>query len=212
MKMQKLGNLDKWPLVKNGEGIEFSVERRVRLEVLSPVGTDWYFMEGKKKGQYFTTTSGREVLEFVAVEGMRVMPTKHVRYYSSENEHIHVDETGNPVFTRIANRQARNPEMEMVAAIAAENATRRMQQMYAEDMRRKDEQINQLKGEVVDRETGEIIDQGTASATASSADGRTKESAVTPTEKADPRATPTGSEEGKEAGGELSDSHARTDG
>ena len=164
--MQKLGNLEKWQLVKAGQPIVFPAARKVRLEVRTPLGTNWYVDDDGRA--YLTTTSSAEVLEFVPDGSVSLSASEDVRIYTTENERIHIDESVNPTFTKIANRKERNHEMELVAAKAAENATRRMERMYAEEMRIRDQRIAALEaaGEEVDHETGEIIDAG-----ANSADG-----------------------------------------
>ncbi len=157
--MQKLGNLDKWKLVQESEAIEFPVARRVRLEVMTPIGTDWAIQRGDDDPEYFTTTSGFDVMEFGVTEPVKLIPMRDVRWFSAGGQIIHIEDTGNESFATVANRQTRNPELEKVAHMAALNATRRMEQMHAEEMRRLELRLEE-QGERLDRQTGEILDDG----------------------------------------------------
>lgn len=213
--MQKFGNLDKWLVVKAGTAIKFDVTRRVKLELVAPVGTNLFVTDGfgkdryftsVSKDRYFTSVSEREVIEFEAISGMSIKADKDIRYYSSENEFIHVEETGNPSYAKVANRQQRNPELERVAALAAQNATRRMEQMYLEEQRRKDAEIAALRRQ--------------ANAERPSNDGSSDRASVQPASKDNPAssgglaAEPAGTakREGGNKGDDVSDGSQTADG
>lgn len=155
--MLKFGSLERWIVLGAGTAIIFPVARRVRLEVSTPEHTDWTI-----NGEYLCTTSGRESIEVTVPAGAKFEATETARYRCIDGETAHYV-TGNPSFAKIANRRARNPEMERIAAIAAENATRRMAQMHAEERRQWREQqaaeVNRMGG-TVDNQTGEIHEDG----------------------------------------------------
>nr|WP_321483033.1 hypothetical protein [uncultured Cohaesibacter sp.] len=208
--MQKFGNLNKWRLVREGDPIQFSRTARVRLEVVTPANTNWSVgLSVNGKGEYFTSTNGHDVLEFEAQKGLVLSPDHDVRVFSCDGDSVHIEETGKPSFTRIANRQQRNPELEMVAAKAAENATRRIDQMYREELRRRDEQIREL-GERVDRSTGEILDTPDDGAGDTEAVSSEEQDDTAPRTKVAPRSAKQ-SEAGKGKGDELSNGIAPID-
>lgn len=162
--MQRMGKLSDWVYLPQGTAIKFPVERakRVRLEIVTPMGTDWY-IAGSGKGEYLTTTSGRDVIELEANKDLCIVASSSARYRTSTGAQIHIDETGNPIFTKIANRQPRNLELERAVALASRNTERRMEAMHNEVMRRIDQDRERYRGEI-DPQTGEFSDNPQAGA------------------------------------------------
>jgi len=160
--MQKFGSMEKWASVSEGDSIRFADNkpRRVRLQVVSPVGTDWYVHLPDKGVEYFTTTCGMETIEFVTREGMEIKPSGPARYYTSEGDVIHTPTTGNEIFTKIANRQSRNPELEIVAKVAAENAIRRQSVMMAEMEKHHQLEMMELRKAQADAEQPDDLGAG----------------------------------------------------
>lgn len=145
--MQKFGNLDKWLVVEPNTAILFEHQRRVRLSLVAPVGTDLTVTYAHGRNEYFTTVSGSDVVEFEALEGMSLKASKPVRYYSAETEFVHIEETGAPSYAKVAQRKERNPEMERIAEIAARNVEKRMRYAMDEQARQHARELAEAKGQ-----------------------------------------------------------------
>lgn len=151
--MQKFGNLGKWKSFKPGAELRFKPGRRVRLQVRTPFDAMW-----TANGQFLTCTSGAEVIEFVVAEGeLTLCCSAQSCVYTSDWEVVHLPESTEPSFVRVANRQPRNYEYERIAHMAAQNVARRYEAMMEEE-RRERIAMAEASGKKVDHETGEVRD------------------------------------------------------
>lgn len=182
--MLKFGNISKWSPLPCGEGVTFPQSVRVRLEVSTPHGADWYY-SAEDGDVYFATTSGRECIEFVPEAGMVIMCASDALIYSAEFEAVHIPETGNPAFARIANRRERNPELERIAALAAANATARMEQMMREVELRHEFELERMRAAASAVAAADGAHVPPVADTGGTASGEVSPSAAAPQEVAD---------------------------
>lgn len=150
--MMKFGDLEKWRRLKALQPITFPAGRVVRLSVSTPRQTTWLL-----NGEFFGVTTGMEVIEFASGSPVELKADQPVLACTPNWAVIHLPESGEPSFVRVAERSARNPEMERIAYMAAMNATRRTQLLYEEERR---ELIARAEaaGQRVDHETGEVME------------------------------------------------------
>lgn len=179
--MQQLNVLADWKQLLPKESITMLTGKLFRMDVSTPVGTDWFYQTGESEPQYFATTSGYETLRFVPEKGIQLTASKRCRYRTATGNMVHVENPENDPFTEVANRQERNVEMELVARRAAENALKFDRAMRLENERRVAQRMAELEKQIasgeVDGETGEVIepDNGTSPIGDSEADRATPE-------------------------------------
>lgn len=161
--MQRFGNLEKWRQLASGDHLNVAGGRRVVIEVFTAPNSEWWWcLKREEDGdgsqwRFLTATTGNDVFEFAAPEDVCLWATGAVQYYTSAEETVHLEESGEPSFVRVANRQPRNFEFERVARQAAENVARRYEVMMAEE-RRELLAMAEAAGQRVDQETGEVLD------------------------------------------------------
>lgn len=133
--MQRMFNLDKWERLKEGEGLEFSNPRprNVRLEVNAPVRTALYVVDPEGEVHFLALVEGRDTVEWgssgafqLTVEGADVM------VYTADGADIAQRVIAPVIFTKIAERRRRNPELEYIAHQMQLNMERRLEQQAGE--------------------------------------------------------------------------------
>lgn len=149
---QKIGSLSRWSALDNGSAIRFESdlpgERRIRLHLNLEAVTTFYLATGGKPILLATAGPGLETLEFSAAGNLEIIPEKDhgaIRYHTAESEPTFAKILDPVIFTRIANRRHRNPEMEEMMWRMQANMERRLAQTAGEieaafERRRKEEQ------------------------------------------------------------------------
>lgn len=135
----KLNSLKRWRLLEPKAAITFKgvadVERRVRLNVnLESVTT--LFVGSEKQQQLLCTAGpGVETIEFNMSGDFNVFAeagSGRVHYQSADLEEAHVEIPDPEIFTRIAQRRHRNPELEEMMYRMQLNTERRLAQQAEE--------------------------------------------------------------------------------
>lgn len=126
--MQRIHDVKKWKHVAAGGAMNFSDvrERRVRLDVNSAGPATLYYVDGNGETTLLALVHGRDVVEFqshgetfaIAVEDNDIWA------YTVDGDDVsfRIDEA--VTFTKLVERRARNPEVEMMAYLMRENFRR----------------------------------------------------------------------------------------
>lgn len=167
--MQRLHNITRWQHASAEKLIAFERQRSVKMRVSTPYDTHWLIIDENgpedQEPQFMAATSGFEVLEFTPYEGMTIYPTDNVMYQMTEGQTRHLENPGNPAFTRIHEFRPRNPQMERMMREAEYNMMRRMEKLDAAREVRHATEIAALKEQFgYDPETGEISDEASTDA------------------------------------------------
>lgn len=153
----RIHNLTRFQRLKPGEGfviggldrhkvrIEFNVDAPTAVTVQD--GDDLFFVAEFK---------GFEVVEFTAAPGATVFATSEggVWFFTNEGDLI-ARESLAASYTRLANRRARNPDLELMMFKQQQNQ-RRMEAVFAAQMAEMNAKLAAVAG--ADPETGEIIE------------------------------------------------------
>lgn len=130
--MIRLGNLGRWVALPRGSKITFPGQdvRRVRLTVNSPGIAKLYIIDEDGELHFLAAPDRLEEVEF-SWAGDLVLTTdaEDVSFLTAENEPEHIVIEDPEVFTEIAQRAARNPELERIMYMAQRNMERRLQQI-----------------------------------------------------------------------------------
>lgn len=158
----KLHSLSRWLPLNQGEAIVFNKssgtgERRVRLHLNMARQTTFFVEDGDGARLLTTTGPGLETIEFSAAGKVAVFAedgAAEVHYQTSEYEPTHVRVVDPVIFTKIANRRHRNPELEEMMFRMNQNIERRLYQQSLEleaafERRRKEEE-NGRPAEVIE--------------------------------------------------------------
>lgn len=128
----KLYNFDDWKFLNANKParLEIGEPRMVKIEIVSAKPASIVFETGG--GSLMSVwCPGREVYEFWASDYISVSAPVDIQVYTPEMEDT--DLPGDDVsFTRIIERQARNPEVEAVYHVMYENTRRMMEQQAAD--------------------------------------------------------------------------------
>lgn len=149
----KLNSLDRWKTLEANASINFEgaedAERRVRLKVNCEEETSFYYEDAN--GPRFLTGVGMGVteIEFGATGKFSVFPHEGagvVQYQTAEHEPTFAVIFDPVIFTKIANRRHRNPEIEQMMFMMNQNIERRLaaqkHEFEAALERRRNEEIN----------------------------------------------------------------------
>lgn len=128
--MIDLSNLDKWIPLAEGQALRFDLDipRRVRLEVNTSTRTRFDLVNEDGETTFLANIDGHETLQFV-VKGPWSLysDTEEGCYiYTKELETTAVEVPDAVIFTKIASRRARNPELEYMMQKMAANLERRL--------------------------------------------------------------------------------------
>lgn len=106
--------------------------RKIRLEVNAPGRVRLYLMEDEEL-RFLAAPEGRDTVEFWCPGDVKIVTDDaDVFVYTAELEPTFVEIENTEVFTEIAERAARNPEMERMMYLAQQNAERRFAQLAQE--------------------------------------------------------------------------------
>jgi hypothetical protein len=137
--VMKLNSLARWALLPAANAIVFEgrkdAERRVRLAFNLEAVTTFYI--GDETGQNFLCTCGPglEIVEFSASGAFNVFPEENagvVHYQCAEHEETFTVVDDPKIFTKIASRRSRNPEMEEIMYRINANMERRLAKQSSE--------------------------------------------------------------------------------
>lgn len=160
----KLNSLARWSVLDGAEAIAFegtgAAERRVRID-FNLEGVTTFFI-GDEDGENFLCTigPGLETVEFNVAGAFKVYAEKGsgvVHYLASGQEATSMEVPDPVIFTRIAQRRTRNPELEEMMHRMQLNIERRMA-MQADELSAIYERRIQ---EVQNVRTAEVVDAGT---------------------------------------------------
>lgn len=116
--MQRLHNINKWFEVGMGKSIHFGNPnpRPVRLDVNAPVATALYYVDGNGEMTFLARVEGRDVIEFTTYGefSISVDDDKLVSIYTIDGEDLSFRIPDAVKLTKLAERRARNPEIEMM--------------------------------------------------------------------------------------------------
>ena len=144
--MFDLKYLDRWEPVAPGMRFPTPYKRKVRLEVLSEGECKLYVSEGGQKS-FIGRFEGYDVVQF-SVNGPFELTAKGdpVKVWCSEFDTMEVVVPDARSFTRIAERKARNPELERMMQRMRQNMEQRLQQaerdIEAKILRKRDDESN----------------------------------------------------------------------
>lgn len=125
--MISLKTLDRWSLMKPEEGVVFEGRhaRKIRLHVNAPDVARLYLVDGKRR-RFLARFCGLDVIEFVAAGNVQIATMDDdVWFYCAEQEPTHREVVDPVVFTKIAQRKSRNPELEQMMFLMNQNIERR---------------------------------------------------------------------------------------
>ena len=135
----KLNSLARWSRLSPSDAIVFEAsevgERRVRIKLNLEAVTAFFI--GDEHGENFLCTvgPGLETVEFYATGAVKVYAEAGsgvVHYQDPDLEPTFVEIADPVIFTRIANRRTRNPELEEMMFRMNQNVERRMAQQADE--------------------------------------------------------------------------------
>lgn len=144
---QRIHNLSKWVRLGEGKGLSFAKAKRrtVVLDVNCPSQVAFYVLhdgvvEGMEDGEgplFLGVAEGRDTFEFGVDGGFTLLAEGGEAYvYTADGQQIETRIVSPVVFTRIANRRQRNPQLELMQYRMRLNQDARMKALEAEAERR----------------------------------------------------------------------------
>lgn len=136
--MQRMFNLDKWTRLDKGKGLEFTNPRprNVRLEVNSPVKAALHVIDEHGEDHFLALVEGRETVEFGTTGAFSLTSDAECNVYTADGADISSVVVEPVILTKIAERRARNPELEYLQRVMYENMERRIAATEADFARR----------------------------------------------------------------------------
>lgn len=135
----KLNSLSRWKVLEAQSAVLFETssasERRIRLHLNLESVTSFYAVAGEEQRFLVTAGPGLETIEFNAVGTLSVFAEEGagaVHYQTAEVEPTYAVVVDPVIFTKIANRRHRNPEMEEMMHRMQINMERRLAQTASE--------------------------------------------------------------------------------
>lgn len=177
----KLNSLDRWKLLGGNQlvlaGDELGTERRVRLHVNSAEEHALYVTDVDGEQRLLTVVpAGLETVEFWASGRLGIVSDApegaEIWYQTAETEPTHVEVRDPVIFTKIANRRHRNPELEEIMYRMQANMDRRLAQQSEEFEaaleRRRLEEVNGRQPETIETKApGAAANAGSGAVSAS---------------------------------------------
>lgn len=124
----KLNSIARWSELPPEASVVFEGRkaRRIRLHVNSPgLARFWLIEDGKER--FLGAVERCDVIEFVASGDVEIATKdSDVWYYCAEHEPTHTKILDPKIFTRIAERRTRNPELELMMHQMQVNLERRL--------------------------------------------------------------------------------------
>lgn len=136
----RLHSLDRWKTLERGQAIMFekpsnNAERRIRLH-LNLAGQTTFYVETEEGPRFLAVAGpGQETVEFAVAGTVAVMADEaagEVQYQTAEGEPTFAVVVDPVIFTRIATRRHRNPELEEMMYRMEMNMQRRLAQQAGE--------------------------------------------------------------------------------
>ena len=149
MKLQDIARYQEMP---EGKAYEFAKEtpRNIRLELLCAVPTQ-LTIDTPDGSVTVGVEAGQRYVQFATTGKTTISADVLCAFYTSELYTVHAENL-NTKFTKVANRQERNPELEKIVAQTMANQQRRqdmqmaeMQRMHEAQMARMEENANAAK-------------------------------------------------------------------
>lgn len=139
----KLNSIARWLALDPKKGISFDgepeTERLYRIEFNCEAVTTFYVVQGKSERLLITLQPGLETVEFYLAGDFTIVSDEggDVLFWCADYEPAFVEVLDPEIFTKIATRQARNPELEEIMYRAQLNMERRFaaQEQEIEAMR-----------------------------------------------------------------------------
>lgn len=135
--MQRIFNISKWTRIPSGSALEFKGDRprKVVLELNTPGTAIMSLIEGARS-DFLARVEGRDTVEFYVTGPFSVTSSGSDCYvYTADGSGVEIRSLDSESFAVIRERRPRNPELEYIAAMMAENVNRRLAQQ-AEELRR----------------------------------------------------------------------------
>lgn len=154
----RLHNVSRWAQLEPGNVFPIYGEqsRNVRFELNCETDTRLDIVRDEVP-TFLATIRGREDIEFAAEGECYLVATSEgeVWYHTDEGDRIDFENPMSVSFTKIANRKARNPALEMMMFKTEQNMKRRLAALEDEAMSR-----IEAMGVNHDLNTGEVIEDG----------------------------------------------------
>lgn len=148
--MQRIFNVNKWVTLSSKKALEFSSKRPrvVRLEVNSPGESFLYVtMLGEDEDHFLARVVGRDTVEFYSSGAFTLSVEEgECNVYTVDGSDVSHVNLAPKVFTRLAERRKRNPELEYIAHTMQINLERRLAK-----------QANELRAEFERREASRRV-------------------------------------------------------
>lgn len=150
--MQRMFNINKWSVLSEGNAANFNNPRSrvVRLEVNSPGEVYLYLRQeawhpdqpqeiAEPHSYFLARVVGRDVLEFHTTGAFQLIAEGgSCCIYTVDGEDVSFEVLDPVVFTKIAQRRRRSPELEHIAHLMQRNMERRLAEQTIELQRRFD--------------------------------------------------------------------------
>lgn len=127
--MQRIFNVDKWSLLEDGKSVSFGkVEpRRVRLHVNAPDPAKLFYSDADGGVTFLARVLGRDVVEFGAYgEFSLTAEGGDIWFDTVDGEDFSFSIPDAVIITKITERRARNPELEMMQYLMNQNIQKRL--------------------------------------------------------------------------------------
>lgn len=150
--MQRIFNLTKWTRIPDGSALAFHGDRprRVDLEVNTPGRAVLSLIEGGVP-HFLAQVNGRDSVQFHVTGPFKITATGADTYiYTADGNGVELHKLDSESYAVVREKRARNPELEYIAAVMAENVNRRLAQQSheLEGLRRALSRRSGLSGEV----------------------------------------------------------------
>lgn len=129
----KLNSIERWQVLLQGDSIRFASDtetvRRVRIDFNCAAPTVLYFEDADGPRLLAALPAGLETVEFNAGGDFVVMPDEghgEVHFITSEAETSTVEDVDPVIYTKLAQRRHRNPELEAMMHMVQTNMERRL--------------------------------------------------------------------------------------
>lgn len=169
----KLNSLSRWSVLAPEQAIVFAgsdiAERRVRIDFNLEAATVFFIVDRDGVEEFLCTLpSGQETIEFSAAGTFRVYAEKGsgaVHYVSADLEPTFSEVVDPVIFTKIANRRHRNPELEEMMFRMNQNLERRLAAQADEfeaalERRRSEEENGRSTETVISNAPGAVAGTG----------------------------------------------------
>lgn len=192
----KLNSIARWrPAQEKVLTFEGHGARRIRLHVNSPGTTLAWLVHDKGELQFLARVDGFQTIEFHAEGNVSIsLDGNDVWWSCAETEPTHVEIVDPHIFTKIANRRHRNPELEEIEYRMMMNMERRLASQQAEF----EEALARRRKEIADGPPANEVKTNAPGAAANAGSGE-----VSPQEPtaAEPSASASGEDGGEQSSG-----------